>query len=37
VLERVPERAPFALRVVAGAREVRIEAVTAGTREIELP
>lgn len=37
VLERVPERAPFSLRVVAGAREARIEAVTSGTREIELP
>lgn len=37
VLERVPERAPFALRVVAGDREVRVEAVTAGRREIELP
>ncbi|HEX5139206.1 MAG TPA: sigma-70 family RNA polymerase sigma factor, partial [Planctomycetota bacterium] len=37
VLERVPGRAAFALRVVAGGREERIEAVTAGTREIELP
>jgi hypothetical protein len=37
VLERVPERGLFALRVVAGAREARIEGVTSGTREIELP
>jgi hypothetical protein len=36
-LERVPERAPFAVRVVAGASEVRIEVVTSGTTEIELP
>lgn len=37
VLERVPERAPFALRVVAGDRELRIEGVTSGgLREIDL-
>jgi RNA polymerase sigma-70 factor (ECF subfamily) len=36
VLERVPERAPFALRIAAGT-EARIEGVTSGTREFELP
>jgi len=37
VLDRVPERASFALRVVAGDREALFEGVTSGTREIELP
>jgi hypothetical protein len=32
-LERVPERGTFTLRIA----DVRIEGVTAGTREIELP
>ncbi len=37
VLERVPERAPFTLRVSAGDCDVRLEAVTSGSREIGLP
>jgi hypothetical protein len=35
-LERVPERALFTLRIVASA-ELRIDGVTCGSREIELP